>query len=414
MASIDTPAPPAHSNRPPAHSGSGERNLLARLWYDKKTRGVLLQILTVALLFAFLAYITSNAIANLELLGKTFSFDFLNEPAHYDINQTLIEYSSKSTHFRAGLVGMLNTLVVAVCGIILATFLGFLLGVLRLSPNWLVSNMVYCYVEFVRNTPVLLQILLVHGLVVHALPKPREAQEWGNIADTIFFTNRGVFSPMPLPQDGFNWVIAAFVIAIVGSIVFARWAKKRQDATGQHLPVFFISLAAIIGLPLIAFLLAGSPLGWDFPALKGFNFRGGFVIRPEFLALWLALSLYTAAFIAEIVRAGILAIDKGQWEASLAVGMSRGRTLNLVIIPQAMRVIVPPLTSQYLNLTKNSSLAIAIGYMDIVATVGGITLMQTGKEMETMIIVIGFYLTVSLSISAVMNWYNKRIKLVER
>lgn len=391
-----------------------ERGFFSRLWYDKKARGVILQILTIALLFAFISYITSNAIANLALVGKTFSFDFLGVPANYDINQSLIEYSSKSTHLRASIVGMLNTLLVAVCGIIAATFLGFFLGVLRLSPNWLVSRMVYCYIEFIRNTPVLLQILLVHGLVVHALPKPREAQEWGNLADTVFFTNRGVFSPMPLPQDGFNWVIAAFVIAIAGSFIFARWARKHQEKTGQHLPVFFISLGAIIGLPIIVYLLAGAPLNWDFPELKGFNFRGGFVIRPEFLALWLALTIYTAAFIAEIVRAGILAIDKGQWEASMAAGISRGRTLDLVVIPQAMRVIVPPLTSQYLNLTKNSSLAIAIGYMDIVATTGGITLMQTGREMETMIIVIGFYLTVSLFISSIMNWYNNRLKLVER
>jgi len=407
VASIDTPGPSAHSD-------SDQRNFLARLWYNKETRGVLLQILTVAGLGAFIAYITSNAIANLELVGKTFSFDFLNVPANYDINQTLIEYSSKSTHLRAAIVGMLNTLIVAVCGVISATFLGFFLGVLRLSPNWLVSKMVYCFIEYTRNVPVLLHILMIHGLVTHALPKPREAEEWANIADSVFFTNRGVFSPMPLPQDGFNFVIAAFVIAIVGVFFFGRWAKKRQDATGQHLPVFWISVATIILLPGLAFLLAGSPLNWDYPALKGFNFRGGFVIRPEFLALWLALTLYTSAFIAEIVRAGILAIDKGQWEASLAVGISRARTLNLVIIPQAMRVIVPPLTSQYLNLTKNSSLAIAIGYMDVVATVGGITLMQTGKEMETMIIVIGFYLAVSLFISSIMNWYNERIKLVER
>jgi len=384
------------------------------LWYDKETRGVLLQILTVALLFAFIAYITSNAIANLALLGKTFSFDFLDMPAHYDINQTLIEYSSKSTHLRAGVVGMLNTLLVAICGIILATILGFTLGVLRLSPNWLVSKMVYCFIEFTRNVPVLLHILLIHGFVVHLLPKPRAAQEWANLADSIFFTNRGIFAPQPLPQDGFNLVIGAFVVAIVGIFFFSRWARARQDATGQHLPVFWISLGVLIGLPALAYLVTGMPLGWDFPALKGFNFKGGFVIRPEFLAMTLALSLYTSAFIAEIVRAGIMAIDKGQWEASGALGVSRSRTLNLIIIPQAMRVIVPPLTSQYLNLTKNSSLAIAIGYMDVVATVGGITLMQTGKEMETMIIVIGFYLSVSLFISTIMNWYNNRIKLVER
>ena len=368
----------------------------------------------MALLFAFIAYITSNAIANLALLGKTFSFDFLDTPAHYDINQSLIEYSSKSTHFRAGVVGILNTLLVAFWGIILATILGFIFGVLRLSPNWLVSRMVYCFIEFTRNVPVLLHILLIHGFVVHLLPRPKEAQEWANLAETVFFTNRGVFAPQPLPQDGFSWVVTAIVVAIAGSIVFRRWAKAQQDATGRHLPVFWICLAAIIVVPLLVYLLAGAPLVWNYPALKGFNFKGGFVIRPEFLALTLALALYTSAFIAEIVRAGILAIDKGQWEASLAVGMSRARTLNLVIIPQAMRVIVPPLTSQYLNLTKNSSLAIAIGYMDIVATVGGITLMQTGKEMETMIIVIGFYLSVSLTISMIMNWYNKRIKLVER
>ena len=213
MASVDTPAPSAHS-------GSGQRNFLARLWYNKETRGVILQILTVAGLAAFIAYITSNAIANLELVGKTFSFDFLGVPANYDINQTLIEYSSKSTHLRAAIVGMLNTLIVAFCGVISATFLGFFLGVLRLSPNWLVSKMVYCFIEYTRNVPVLLHILMIHGLVTHALPKPREAQEWANIADSVFFTNRGVFSPMPLPQDGFNFVIAAFVIAIVGVFFF--------------------------------------------------------------------------------------------------------------------------------------------------------------------------------------------------
>jgi len=395
-------------------TASSEPSLLYRLWNDKALRSVTIQVITIALLFAFVAFIVNNVTTNLEAIGKGFSFKFLWDASNYDINQTLIEYSSKSTHLRAAIVGMLNTLIVAVCGVISATFLGFFLGVLRLSPNWLVSKMVYCFIEYTRNVPVLLHILMIHGLVTHALPKPREAEEWANIADSVFFTNRGVFSPMPLPQDGFNFVIAAFVLAIVGAFLFGRWAKKRQDSTGQHLPVFWISVGAIIVLPALAYLLAGAPLNWDYPTLKGFNFRGGFVIRPEFLALWLALTLYTSAFIAEIVRAGILAIDKGQWEASMAVGISRARTLNLVIIPQAMRVIVPPLTSQYLNLTKNSSLAIAIGYMDVVATVGGITLMQTGKEMETMIVVLLTYLTFSLIISAFMNWYNKKMALVER
>lgn len=406
MATIETAAQAA--------KGSDERNFIARLWYNKETRGIILQILTLAGLTAFIAYITSNAIANLELLGKTFSFDFLNEPAHYDINQTLIDYTSTSTHLRAGIVGILNTLLVAFFGIILATILGFIFGVLRLSPNWLVSRMVYSFVEFTRNVPVLLHILLIHGLVVHSLPLPRVAKESANFGDLIFFTNRGVFIPSPMPEEAFNFVIAAFVLAIVGAFFFRRWAKARQDATGQTLPVFWIMTAMILGIPVLAYIVTGAPLAWDVPELKGFNFRGGMVMRPEFLALWLALSLYTSAFIAEIVRAGILAINKGQWEASSALGVSRSRTLNLVIIPQALRVIVPPLTSQYLNLTKNSSLAIAIGYMDIVATLGGISLMQTGKEMETMILVILFYLLVSLTISAFMNWYNKRIKLVER
>jgi len=397
-----------------AGKSSGERNILARLWYNKETRGIILQILTLAGLTAFIAYITSNAIANLELLGKTFSFDFLYEPAHYDINQTLIEYSSTSTHLRAGIVGILNTLLVAFCGVIAATILGFFLGILRLSPNWLVSRMVYMFVEFTRNVPVLLHILLIHGLVVHIMPLPKVAKESANFADLIFFTNRGVFMPSPIPQSGFNWVIGAFLAAIVFAFFFKRWAKARLDATGKPLPVFWIISGTIIGLPLLVYFLAGAPLGWDTPALKGFNFRGGMVVRPEFLALWLALSLYTSAFIAEIVRAGILAINKGQWEASSALGVSRSRTLNLIVIPQALRIIVPPLTSQYLNLTKNSSLAIAIGYMDVVATLGGISLMQTGKEMETMMLVILFYLVVSLLISAFMNWYNKRIKLVER
>lgn len=396
------------------HDKAGQRNPIMRLWYDKRSRSVILQILTMALLFAFVAYIGSNAVANLRLLGKTFSFDFLFEPAHYDINQRLIEYTAEHSHLRAGLVGILNTLLVAICGIVLATILGFIMGVLRLSPNWLVNRIVYCFIEFTRNVPLLLHILLIHGIIVNILPRPKQAQDWANFADTIFFTNRGFFLPKPIFEDAFVWVVAAFIAAVIFVIVFRRHAQRVQDETGKHLPVFWICLGALVGFPLLILLVTGVPLTWDYPALRGFNFRGGMVLRPEFLALWLALSLYTSAFIAEIVRAGILAVKKGQWEAAFALGVNRGRTLNLIIIPQALRVIVPPLTSQYLNLTKNSSLAIAIGYMDIVATIGGISLMQTGKEMETMIIVLGLYLIFSLVISAFMNWYNRRIALVER
>lgn len=389
----------------------GEPNVLLKLWRNKETRSVIIQIVTMALLFAFFAYIINNAVLNLQALGKTFSFDFLQEPASYDINQTLIEYTSRSSHARAMLVGILNTALVAFCGVILATVLGFILGVIRLSNNWLASRIVYVFIEFTRNVPVLLHILLIHGIMVHFLPLPKQAI---SVGDALFLSNRGVYAPRPEFLDGFGFTVAAFGIAVIAAVIFRRWAKKVQEDTGKIYPVFLICTGVIIGLPLIVFLISGSPLVWELPKMGRFNLQGGVMMLPEFLALWLALSFYTSAFIAEIVRSGIMAINKGQWEAAGALGIRRNRVLQLVIIPQALRVIIPPLASQYLNLTKNSSLAIAIGYMDIVATIGGITLMQTGKEMETMIIVLLIYLSFSLVISAFMNWYNKRIALVER
>jgi general L-amino acid transport system permease protein len=384
---------------------------LGRLWNDKEARAVLIQILTMVLLAAFLAYIVSNAIANLEAIGKTFSFGFLSEPASYDINQHLIPYTSRSTHLRAAVVGLLNTLLVAACGIVLTTLLGFTLGVLRLSSNWLVNRMAYCWIEMTRNVPVLLHILLIHGIIVTSLPRPKQAIDVGS---TFFLSNRGFFVPSPQFEPAFWAVAIAFVAAIGFAVVFSKYARKVQDETGKHYPVLWINLAAIVLLPAIVYFIAGRPMTWQFPELKGFNYQGGMVLRPEFLALWLALSYYTSSFIAEIVRAGILSVSYGQTEAAYALGLRPNRTLSLIIIPQALRVIVPPLASQYMNLTKNSSLAIAIGYMDLVATIGGISLMQTGKEMETMIIVLLTYLVLSLSISAFMNWYNQRIKLVER
>ncbi len=392
-------------------AAQSEPNVLVKLWRNKETRSVIIQIVTMALLFAFLAYIINNAVLNLQALGKTFSFDFLNEPASYDINQTLIDYTSRDSHGRAMAVGILNTALVAICGIILATILGFLFGVIRLSHNWIAAKMVYVFVEVTRNVPLLLQIFLIHGIVVHSLPVPRNAI---NVGDAFFLSNRGMAIPRPIVEDGFMFTVIAFCIAIAAAIAFRRWAKKTQEETGKIYPVLSICAGMIIGLPLIVFMISGAPLSWEVPQLGRFNLRGGWTLIPEFLALWLALSLYTSAFISEIVRAGIMAINKGQWEAAGALGVKRSWTLRLVIIPQALRVIIPPLASQYLNLTKNSSLAIAIGYMDIVATVGGITLMQTGKEMETMIIVMSIYLCFSLIISAFMNWYNKRIALVER
>lgn len=391
-----------------------DRSAIAKLWTNREARSVIMQIATMAILIGFFAFILSNAVANLAAVGKTFSYDFLSAPASYDINQTLIPYTSQDTHFRAGLVGLLNTGLVAICGVVLATILGFILGVLRLSPNYLLNRLSYIFIEFTRNVPVLLHILLIHGIIVHTLPHPKIAKDDYNIADLFFLSNRGVFAPKPIFEDLFWLVVLAFVVGIGFTIWFKRYAKKVQDETGKIYPVFLIGLGAIIGLPVIVFLLTGVPVTWDVPAFKRFNFQGGMVVLPEFMALWLALSLYTSAFIGEIVRSGILSVSHGQWEAAGALGIKRSRTLSLVIIPQALRVIVPPLTSQYLNLTKNSSLAIAIGYMDLVATIGGISLMQTGKEMETMIIVIAIYLVISLLISAFMNWYNNRIKLVER
>ncbi len=394
-----------------ATSSGGNPSLLYRLWNDKELRSVTIQVITIALLFAFVFYIVNNAIVNLETIGKDYSFKFLSDPSNYDINQHLIAYDSRSPHLTAAYVGIINTLLVAVSGIVLATIVGFILGVLRLSKNWLINRVVYVYIEYVRNVPVLLHILLLHGIVVNTLPIPKNAIDIDGI---YFLTNRGFYTPKPLFEPAMWAVLIAFVIAIGFVWWFRNYAHKVQDATGKIYPVFWISLGAIIGLPIITYFLAGSPMTWENPALKGFNFKGGLVLRPEFLALWLALSLYTAAFIAEIVRAGIQAISHGQTEAAYALGIKPNRTMQLVIIPQALRVIIPPLSSQYLNITKNSSLAIAIGYMDIVATIGGISLNQTGREMECMTIVLAIYLAFSLLISSFMNWYNKRMRLVER
>ena len=385
---------------------------IVRLWRNKEARSVIVQIVTVAVVCALVAIGLHNVAVNLEAIGKEFSFDFLTAPAAYDITfSPFIDYNSRETHLVAAAVGILNTLLVAVCGIAFATVLGFTMGVLRLSSNWLISRMVYVFIEFTRNVPVLLHILLVHGIVVTTLPAPRKAIGLG---DTMFLSNRGFYVPSPVLEDGAGVVGAVLLVTIIAAIAFRRWAKRVQDETGKIYPVFWICTGLIVGATAVVFIAMGSPLSWQVPELKGFNFRGGMALKPEFLALWLALSYYTACFIAEIVRAGILAVSHGQTEASYALGLRPNRTLQLVVIPQALRIIVPPLVSQYLNLTKNSSLAIAIGYMDVVATIGGISLMQTGKEVETMIIVLGVYLVFSLTISAFMNWFNRSIRFKER
>jgi general L-amino acid transport system permease protein len=383
----------------------------SNIWRNEKSREIIVQIIVLFFLGWFISWLVMNVNANFEALGKDISFEFLFIPAGYDINQYLIDYDSRDSHLRAGIVGLLNTGLVAFFGIILATVLGIALGIIRLSKNWLASKIAYWYVEFTRNVPILLHILLWHGIIINTLPHPRKAISLG---DVTFLSNRGFYIPKPLAESGIELVYLFLVVAIIFSILFSKYCKRKQDLTGIQYPVFWINFLVIFFLPLIAFFLSGMPVSLEIPALKGFNFRGGMHMSPELAALTFALGIYTAAFIAEIVRAGILAIDKGQREAAESIGLKPSKVMNLVILPQARRVIIPPLTSQYLNLTKNSSLAIAIGYMDLVATLGGISLNQTGREMETMLIVMLIYLSVSLSISAFMNWYNSKVKLVGR
>ena len=391
---------------------ANEPILLLRWWRNQEYRSYFIQIMTMLILFTFLGMIGHNVATNLEKAGKDFSFNFLSYPAGYDISfQPFISFSPTDTHFRAAVVGLLNTLLVAVSGVILASIMGFTMGILRLSNNWLVSRLVYVFLEFTRNVPVLLHIFFVYGIFLYVLPVPKKAI---SISDTVFLTNRGFYWPSPVLEDGFGYVWFAVLTAIAVVIAFVIWERKNQDKTGEKYPSFTISVAIIIILPLLTFLISGSPMSWEIPIIKGFNFKGGTSIKPEYIALTFALAYYTSCFIAEIVRSGILAVSEGQSEASHALGMSHGNTLRLVVIPQALRVIIPPLASQYLNLTKNSSLAIAIGYMDVVATIGGISLMQTGREMETMIFVLLTYLIISLIISALMNWFNKRMSLTER
>ena len=383
----------------------------SNIWRNEKSREIIVQIIVLFFLGWFISWLVMNVNANFKALGKDISFEFLFIPAGYDINQYLIEYNNRDSHLRAGIVGLLNTGLVAFFGIILATVLGFSLGIIRLSKNWLASKIAYWYIEFSRNVPILLHILLWHGIIINTLPHPKKAISLG---DVTFLSNRGFYIPKPLTENGIELVYLFTVIGIIFSILFSKYCKRKQDLTGVQYPVFWINFTVILSLPLIAFFLSGMPISLEIPALKGFNFRGGMHMSPELAALTFALGIYTAAFIAEIVRAGILAIDKGQREAAESIGLKASKVMNLVILPQARRVIIPPLTSQYLNLTKNSSLAIAIGYMDLVATLGGISLNQTGREMETMLIVMLIYLSVSLTISAFMNWYNNKVKLVGR
>lgn len=380
-------------------------------WNNPQTRAIAFQIIALTATVAFGWYIFDNAQSNLRRLGIASGFGFLDSSSGFDIVQTLIPYSSSSSYGQVFWVALLNTLLVSALGIVLATLIGFLVGIARLSKNWLISRLALAYIETFRNIPLLLQIFFWYFAVLRAMPAPRQSLHLG---EAIYLNIRGLYVPHPYLQAGFSWVLVALVLAVVLAWRIARWAHRRQQATGQQFPIFSVTLALLIGLPLLTFWLAGSPLVWEYPQLQGFNFRGGWVVIPEMASLLLALSIYTATFIAEIVRSGIQAVSHGQTEAAFSLGLNSGQTLRLVVLPQALRVIIPPLTNQYLNLTKNSSLAAAIGYPDLVSSFAGTVLNQTGQAIECIAITMAVYLTISLLISLLMNWYNRRALLVER
>ncbi len=379
-------------------------------FYSPTLRGIVSQVIVVALIAWGLYEIIGNTQANLKKLNQNFGFDFLTQASGFDLSSSLLDYSSSSTYGRALTVGLLNTVLVAVLGIFFATIIGFIVGIMRLSKNRVVAGAATLYIEIIRNVPLLLQIFMWYALVLKPLPGPKAAL---NIWDSVFISNRGIIMPHPNFGPGASLALAALALALVGTWLFRRRARKIQDETGKITPIWLISIPIIVLSPFVGLLLAGWPLNFDYPALKGFNFAGGMTIVPELMALLIALTVYTATFIAETVRGGILAVSHGQTEASSALGLSRSNALRLVVIPQAMRVIIPPLASQYLNLTKNSSLAIAIGFPDFMYA-GGTVNNQSGKAIEVVFILMVVYLALSLLTAAFMNWFNSRMKLVER
>ena len=457
-------------------AASGAERPQVSFFNDPRTRSIAVQALLVIALFWFGWYIVDNTIHNLNKSNIASGYGFLSTTAGFDISMSLVPYSRSATYGQAILVGLINTILIAILGVIAATILGFLVGIMKLSHNWVIAKLATIYVEFVRNTPLLLQIFIWYSAVLKPLPSPRQAGElglpypswglvlflpllaaglyvlargykvlhdmvWARLALTLgfgvwtvltwrlidglglhpmnyvkmgfFLSNRGAIAPKPIFADGAIYIFYAFIVALILAWVIRRWAIKRQEATGEQFPHVLTGIGLIVVLPVLAFFLAGSPVSLDYPALEGFNFKGGMTLVPEFIALFLALTIYTAGFIAEIVRAGIVAVSHGQTEAAGALGLRPGLTTRLVIIPQALRVIIPPLTSEWLNLTKNSSLAVAIGFPDLVAT-GGTVLNQTGQAIEVIVIWMTVYLGLSLLTSAFMNWFNARKRLVER
>lgn len=384
--------------------------LISRIINDPKARSFCIQAAVFGCMALVLTMASLNTARNLERAGIASGFGFLGHASGFDISQSLIEHSRSSVYGRVFFVGLLNTLLVSGVSIVFATIIGFLVGILRLSPNWLMNRMALVFIEVVRNVPLLLQLLFWYIAILNPLPGPKVAFEF---LGSIFLCNRGLIVPKPVFEPGSGVVLIALLAAVAGVVCMAVWAKRRQRLTGKRFPVFLASTCLLIGLPLIALAASGFPVKWDLPVLQGFNFKGGVTMQPEFTALALALTLFTASFIAENVRSGIEAVPKAQIEAARALGIKPVRILRLVVIPQAMRVIIPPLTSQYLTLVKNSSLAVVIGYPDLVSVFAGTTMNQTGQAVEIIAMTMLVYLTFSLIISAAMNWYNNKMAIRE-
>ena len=378
---------------------------------DPVIRGIIYQVVVAALLVGFIFWIIGNTAANLAAQNKTTGFDFLWRTAGFDISFSLLPWSRASYYWEAFLVGLINTMLVAVIGIFFATILGFTIGIARLSTNFIVSSLATIYVEVIRNIPLLLQLFFWYFAVLKAMPAVRQSIQ---LPFDSFINQRGIMVPRPIPDEQFGFVWIGLVLAIAAVFALRYWARKRLEATGKRFPVFLTSVAILIVTTVLAFVVSGASVTFELPVLERFNFKGGLQLPPEFVALAFGLTIYTASFIAETVRAGILAVNKGQTEAAQSLGLKENDRLRLVIVPQAMRVIVPPLTSQYLNLTKNSSLGAAIGYPELVNVFAGTSLNQTGRAIECIAITMAVYLIFSLLTSAIMNWYNGRVRLVER
>ena len=379
-------------------------------WRNPDVRAVIYQVLALLLVILIGTYLVSITMHNLEVRGIRSGFGYLEHEAGFRVGETLISFTAADSYGRAIIVGLLNTLRVSIIAIVLATIIGTVVGIARLSKNWLLAKLASGYVELVRNIPLLLQLFFWYSAITGLLPAVSAAAE---LLPGIYLSKSGLMYPVPVESPAHLWMAIAFAVAVVASVLYSRWAKARQEATGIRPPVVRVVALLIVGLVAVAWLAGGAPTAFDAPAKSRFTYTGGASISPEFLALLLGLTIYTAGFIAEIVRSGILAVAWGQTEAASSLGLRRGLVLRLVVLPQALRVIVPPMTSQYLNITKNSSLAVAIGYPDLVS-VTNTTLNQTGQAIECISIMMGIYLTISLAISLTMNWYNKRVALVER